>query len=132
PGCLGMAQSLWSISLTALLLTFCCKYVRVNSIRYFVISRSSMCIRSGTVALYILKSLNFQKKLNSVWTENSCAWFVSMASFIIFGVRKITSSLDNNILLRSSLFIKQLQQGHFEVDGRYIAVNAQLLPYLQE
>ena len=47
-----------------------------------------------------------------------------MASFIIFGVRKIISSLDNNILLRSSLFIKQLQQGHFEVNGRYVAVNA--------
>ena len=44
-----------------------------------------------------------------------------MASLIFFGVRKVT--LVNDILLRSSLLIKQKQQGRLEVDGRYVAVN---------
>jgi len=44
-----------------------------------------------------------------------------MASLIFSGVRIIT--LVNDILLRSSLLIKQKQQGRLEVDGRYIAVN---------
>src|SRR5271166_4448380 len=44
-----------------------------------------------------------------------------MASLIVFGVRIIT--LVNAILLRSSLSIRQKQQGCLEVDGRYVAVN---------
>ena len=44
-----------------------------------------------------------------------------MASLIFSGVRIIT--LVNAILLRSSLSIRQKQQGRLEVDGRYVAVN---------
>src|SRR5256885_10164106 len=42
-----------------------------------------------------------------------------MASLIFSGVRIIT--LVNAILLRSSLSIRQKQQGRLEVDGRYVA-----------
>src|SRR5437868_9036069 len=44
-----------------------------------------------------------------------------MASLIFSGVRIIT--LVNAILLRSSLSIRQKQQGRLEVDSRYVAVN---------
>jgi hypothetical protein len=44
-----------------------------------------------------------------------------MASFIVFGVRITT--LVNAILLRSSLSVRQKQQGRLEVDGIYVAVN---------
>ena len=63
-----------------------------------------------------------QKKLGFSWIENSFARLQSITSLIISEVRNIT--LSSIILLRFPFVTKQLQQGHFVVDRRYMVVKA--------